>query len=230
MMQREHMIVRRTRLGHQGVAYVQQRLADRGALARLLASSLPIAAGIVFTYPVANLNEQQILELESGASGGKGTVSVVEGHVREYLARHADALVVMEDDFSDPSDPLFRERPDEPVFFHPGTRVSYDPGNDESGPYGDVYWYLTHLDTAPERVDHVMGWSCGHFFTGVFTRQPDGGARLPHREFVTEGYLRTLASQTRAVILDVYDAEGYLVWVPDAGELEAWPQAGSVRD
>lgn len=219
----EEMIVRRTPLDQRGTRYVQQHLPQRGALARFINRQLDLAVGIVFTYSTGSPGQYDLFDLDGWDGGGKGNRMAVEAHVQEYLASEPAALVVMEDDVRSPYDPWFDRKPDEPVFFYTGTRPSYDPATGETRPYGDVYWYLTDTDADAARISHVMISSYGYFFTGVLTCRPESPPAIPRHEYVAKAYLQSLVTEMRAIILGAYDDTGYLVWVRDDQDLEAWP-------
>lgn len=223
------MIVRRVDLGPRGIAYVERQLVQRGALAQMLGRQLELAAGYAFTYPVATVPDDKLFNFDSGAGGDKGTCSVVQPQVVAYLASRDDAFVVMEDDVADPGDQWLGTQPMAPLFFYPGTRLSTNPETGETNHYGDVYRYFTHDDAQPQGVDAVMGPSSGYFFTAILTLRQRNGS-IPHFERLSLSYLESLVAATRAIILDVYDAEGYLVWVPGTRELNEWPREGGVRD
>ncbi len=183
-------------LGSAGLDHVRDRLRSGKALSRCLLDALPLEQGAVTTEVPTTVASSELLE-----PGHGGVVDSEASRTQQidlivaHLASSADAIAVFEDRVARPSDPIMARCP---------TKVL--TVDDE------VYHLLDHRDANAHAVEVTSSWQASAAGELVVLSCCDPAPALEFPAQTTQDQLRVIADDTRAILVDVFDGEGFAIW------------------
>ena len=204
------------RLGREAAEYMRQRLRRGNTLARYLLERHDLDRGTIVTFLPPGLSEEDIEDLESGGNlpppgpskcvtlpgGARGiavpvsdeAAPVLAARIRAFLYQEERGLCVFEDAWSDPGEP----RPE-----HVRDRM-LTRGK-------EVYFACTG-ELEAEAIRRTFRVIPFWILLGAMTSMPQVGRFPRRRGNVSRGELRSLAENTKKIIVGAYDGESYLIW------------------
>ena len=188
--------VERYDLGELGIDWVRQALVAGRDLSQAVLAHLNLAAGSAHTYLPAGWLRVSRTNLEHGAfhDSELATMSSTAA-IESFLT--APGLVVVESDVARPGDASVARRANETLR------------------HGDTVLFWTRAaGTRPSDLEHFVSRGGSGYPTNAFLLAGHEAASFNPIEAVDDQELLDLAARVRAVLVNAFDAESYVVWLP----------------
>lgn len=191
-------------LGQGGIDHFARELPDFTGLARDAYSRLSWSEGRAVTLLPHDSSLERALDFPTGGAGvGHADRDWLLAHCRKRMKQYPLCSIVSQDVWGCSPTGAWVEKSNAPMFFK---------GE-------DVYYYLNCRDMDNAKLSHVLHACTGQFGVGFLLKC--GIAPSIQKQFISDETYNGLLDNIVDVLIKVYDAESYLLWMskpyPDQG-------------
>lgn len=203
----EHFELTETMLGSEALEYIASELERAGTLGRRLRETLPLSSGRVATYLPEDVIPASITSFQDSCSANYRAMysrshDLAASLVRYHLASSRFSIAIF-NTFAHLSAARIENgwiKKERPQFF------AYET---------ELYLYLSHRNLSETLIAKTLRHMGAYPGIIMFTARPP---RYPIRRgyTISEQQVTNLVGQTKSIMIEAYDQDGYLFWTRDS--------------